>query len=1077
MAGPGAPSRFGADRGATAATHSRAAIAAAYLADEAALVDRLARVATLQPVQKVEVAGLARDLVDKVRAGRRQAGGIDEFMAEFALSSEEGVVLMCLAEALLRVPDADTADRLIADKIGGRDWRAHLGHSPSLFVNASTWGLMLTGEVVQLGAAGEGDGFDFLARLVARSGEPVIRQAMRQAMRILGRQFVLGRTIAEALDEAAPWVQRGYRFSFDMLGEAAVTAGDAERYFAAYHEALETVGRADLWRGSLDAPAEERPSVSVKLSALDPRCEPMRAAALVPRLSDRLTALARTAHGVNVGLTIDAEEADRLDLSLAIFEHLVTGFAATGWDGIGLAVQAYGRRALPVLEWIVGLAGRTGRRIPVRLVKGAYWDSEIKRAQIAGLQTYPVFTRKASTDVSYLACARFMIENAARLHPQFATHNAQTLASVKVRAAGTGIEIQRLHGMGQALHRAASEEGGLGLPSRIYAPVGSHQDLLAYLVRRLLENGANTSFVNRLADDRAPVDDIIADPVDLVAALDDIPHPAIPAPGDLFRPERANSGGMLLSEPTVRGPLLSRLRASIDSRARAGALVAGERAPGGAERAVAAPHDPRLVVGSVSDASEADIDRALGLGVIAQQDWDRRGGGARAEMLERAADLVETHREKLMALMMAEAGKTVANALGDVREAADFLRYYAARARAEFSGPVRLPGPTGEANETELHGRGVFACISPWNFPLAIFTGQVAGALAAGNAVAAKPAEQTSLVAAAATRLMHEAGVPGEVLALLPGDGPRVGARLIADPRTAGVAFTGGTETARAIARSLAARDGPLVPLIAETGGLNAMIVDSTALPEQAVRDAIGSAFDSAGQRCSALRVMCVQGDIAGRIIDMLAGAMDTLIVGSPFDETTDVGPVIDEEARGRLEEHKAAMRASARVIRELELPEAAGHGTFVAPAAYEIGSPAEIDREVFGPVLHVLRFEASRLDQLVDFINGWGYGLTLGVHTRIETRARDIAARARVGNVYVNRNQIGAVVGAQPFGGEGLSGTGPKAGGALYLHRFATERTRSTDTTASGGNTTLLSLASADSPEGLVRGRSTKVR
>ena len=1044
---------------------SRAAIAEAYLADEAALVRQLAEDAAVGSGDKREIAKLARELVAKVREGRRQVGGIDEFMTEYALSSEEGVVLMCLAEALLRVPDAATADRLIADKVAGRDWRAHLGQSSSLFVNASTFGLMLTGEVVELGAAHDGEPPDLLGRLIARSGEPIIRQAMRRAMRILGRQFVLGRDMSEALEEAAPWVERGYRFSFDMLGEAAITAADAERYFDAYVGAVGAIGRTELWRASAGAPVSERPSISVKLSALDPRYEPNRQDSVVPALADRLAGLVEAAIDLNVGVTVDAEESERLDLSLAVFERVLAQTAGRSWDGLGLAVQAYSRRALPVLEWLAVLARRSRRRIPVRLVKGAYWDSEIKRAQQAGLDSYPVFTRKASTDVSWLACARYMIDNVRLFHPQFATHNAHSVASVRVLAGPEGVELQRLHGMGQALHRAASEEDGLGLPCRIYAPVGSHEDLLAYLVRRLLENGANTSFVNRLADDRAPVEEIIADPVDVVASLGRIPHPAIARPADLFQPVRANSRGILLSEPTVRGPLIGRLAALLEAPAEAGVTIAGERRTDRTMRDITAPHDRRRVIGRVGEATAEDIDAALQIAAAAQGAWDRRGGIARAEILERAAAVFEEQREPLMALLVGEAGKTLGNALGDVREAVDFLYYYAARARAEFAAPLALPAPTGEANRVSLHGRGAFACISPWNFPLAIFTGQIAGALAAGNTVVAKPAEQTPLVAGAAVELLHRAGVPGECLALVPGEGGKVGAAIVADPRIAGVAFTGGVDTARQIASSLARRTGPLVPFIAETGGLNAMIVDSTALPEQAVSDAIVSAFDSAGQRCSALRVLCVQAEVADHIFELLAGAMGTLMIGDPLDASTDIGPVIDEDARTSLEAHKSAMRRSARVVRELELPDAARHGTFVAPAAYEISGPEAIDREIFGPVLHVLRFAPDRLDQLVDAINRWGYGLTLAIHTRIEARAREIAGRVRVGNVYVNRNQIGAVVGSQPFGGEGLSGTGPKAGGPLYLQRFATERVVSTDTTASGGNAALMSLAPADSP------------
>jgi RHH-type proline utilization regulon transcriptional repressor/proline dehydrogenase/delta 1-pyrroline-5-carboxylate dehydrogenase len=908
----------------------------------------------------------------------------------------------------------------------------------------------------------------YLGRLVSRSGEPIIRQAMRHAMRIMGRQFVLGRTIGEALAEAEAWAERGYRFSFDMLGEAAVTMADADRYFDAYAKAIAAVAGADLWAGERGRPIAARPSISVKLSALHPRYEARRQGEVTAFLVERLAELVGACRDGEVGLTIDAEEQDRLDLGLGVVAALFDHEAAAGWGGLGLAVQAYGRRGRAVIDWIAAGARASGRRVPVRLVKGAYWDTEIKRAQVAGLGTYPVFTRKASTDVAYLACARAMLDGREVIDPQFATHNAQSVASILTRNGGAkGLEFQRLHGMGQALYAHVSEGGRIAAPCRVYAPVGSHEDLLAYLVRRLLENGANTSFVNRLADDEAPIREIVADPVATVRAWNSVPHPRIPSPPSLFRPDRANSAGILLTEPEVREPLVARLAGHLAAPLAAGPIVAGEMRTPGDGTAVTSPQDRSRVVGAVHQSTAADIDQALASAAGAFAAWDRRGGAARAEVLERAADLYEKQRERLMAVIIAEAGKTLDTALGDVREAADFLRYYAARAREDFDAPRALPGPTGEANQVSLRGRGVFACISPWNFPIAIFTGQIAGALAAGNAVVAKPAEQTPLVAALAVGLLHRAGVPAEALHLLPGDGAGVGGALVSDSRIAGIAFTGGTETARAINRGLAARPGPIVPLIAETGGLNAMIVDSTALPEQAVRDAVASAFDSAGQRCSALRVLCLQQEIAPRILELLAGAMAELRIGDPMDYATDIGPVIDEEARAALEEHKVAMRRTAKVICELDLPEAAGRGTFVAPAAYEIDRPGAVSREVFGPILHVLRYRADRLGELVGAINGWGYGLTLGVHSRIEGTAAEVAAAARVGNVYVNRNQIGAVVGAQPFGGEGLSGTGPKAGGPHYLHRFATERVVSTDTTASGGNASLLSLDADPAPDG----------
>ena len=1041
---------------------SRRRIAGYLLADEAAVMSELVDRARLAPAQAREIEGLARRLVEAVRRGRRQAGGIDEFMQEYALSSEEGVVLMCLAEALLRIPDAATADKLIADKIGGRQWQRHVGHSDSLFVNASAWGLMLTGRFIELGNQPRQDVAGYLKRLATRSGEPLIRNAMRHAMRIMGKHFVLGRTIEEALGVARPMGAEGYRFSFDMLGEAAMTMGDARRYFEAYREALAAVARqaGDLKPGDS---VFARPSLSVKLSAIHPRYQAKARDRLDHELVPRLIELGRAAKAQGLGLTIDAEEMDRLDLQLEIFARLASAPELQGWDGLGLAVQAYSKRCYPILEWLAELAVVTGRKLPVRLVKGAYWDTEIKRAQEAGLAGYPVFTRKIGTDVSYLACAKLMLARRDVFHPQFATHNAHTLAAVSVMAEGSGgYEFQRLHGMGQALYAEVVGAGKLDRPCRIYAPVGSHEDLLAYLVRRLLENGANTSFVNRLADDEAPIEAIIADPVREIEKLDRIPHPNIPLPRDIFAP-RINSRGLPLWDDATREPLMAEIGAALARSLKAMPIVAGTEEKGEALQKILSPQDRRVVVGEVSEAGEAQIERAVEAGHRAQIEWDRRGGDARARILERAADLYEASTARLMALLVAEAGKTLDNALADLREAVDFLRYYAARARAGFEEPLRLAGPTGEANELRLAGRGVFVCISPWNFPLAIFTGQVAAALAAGNAVIAKPAEQTPLVACEAVRLLHRAGVPGDILSLLPGDGARIGRRLLADARVAGVAFTGSNETAAIINRALAERQGAIVPLIAETGGMNAMIVDSSALPEQAVRDVLLSAFDSAGQRCSAARLLFVQEDIADKLIAMLKGAIAELKVGDPTDYATDVGPVIDEDARQKLAAHKQRMGREARTIIDLDLGPDTAHGIFVAPCAYELDDISVLKHEVFGPVLHVVRYRAEELPQVCEAINATGYGLTLGLHTRIERTMEEVRRHMRVGNIYVNRNQIGAVVGAQPFGGEGLSGTGPKAGGPHYLHRFATERVVSVDTTALGGNAALLSLAAEE--------------
>ena len=1032
----------------------RSPIAAKLFADETATVRALAADAALSADDQRRVAELARQLVAAVRAGRRQQGGIDAFMQEYSLSSEEGVVLMCLAEALLRIPDPETADRLIADKVGGKNWESHLGQSESLFVNASAWGLMLTGRFVDLGKLARSDVGGYLKKLVTRSGEPIIRNAMKQAMRIMGKQFVLGRTIDEALSIAAPLEKEGYRFSYDMLGEAAFTMEDADRYLASYRDALKTVG-AKTKGDDIFA----RASISVKLSALHPRYEEKQEARVMAELLPRVADLALEAKALNVGLTVDAEEVNRLDLSLELFGRLCEDPRLKGWNGLGLAVQAYSKRAKPVLEWLARVAEQTGRVLPVRLVKGAYWDTEIKRSQEQGFEAYPLFTRKVSTDVSYMACAKYLLSRRDVFYPQFATHNAHSLAAISVMAGNDRrFEFQRLHGMGQALYEQVVGKDKMNQPCRIYAPVGSHEDLLAYLVRRLLENGANTSFVNRLADDEAPIAEIIADPVVEVSKLAEIPHPKIPLPRNIF-PGRDNSKGLALWDDGTRDKLVSGMRDALAKPFEAHALVDGKAETGGPMRRITSPTDRSVVVGTVWEADEAAVTRAMDAAAAAKMDWDLLRGNARAAMLDKAADLYEAHYPRFTALLVREAGKTLDNAIADIREAVDFLRYYAQQARADFESPVMLPGPTGERNEMSLHGRGVFACIAPWNFPLAIFTGQIAAALAAGNTVVSKPAEQTPLVAAEAVRLLHQAGIPQAVLQLLPGDGARIGKVMLAHPALSGVAFTGSNETAAIINRSLAARDGAIPALIAETGGMNAMIVDSSALPEQAVRDVLASAFDSAGQRCSAARLLFVQEDVANRVITMLKGAMAELKVGDPMDYATDVGPVIDEDARAALEAHKARMASEARTIFDLPLPADCAKGTFVAPVAYELSSIKALKREVFGPVLHVVRFAGDRIGDVCASLNATGFGLTLGVHTRIEQTAAEVRRLVRVGNIYVNRNQIGAVVGAQPFGGEGLSGTGPKAGGPHYLTRFATERVCSTDTTASGGNAALMSM------------------
>ncbi|MSP48057.1 MAG: bifunctional proline dehydrogenase/L-glutamate gamma-semialdehyde dehydrogenase PutA [Alphaproteobacteria bacterium] len=1027
---------------------SRAKLQALYRADETQTVEALLAEAGLTLEQMRQVTQSARTLVEEVRKRRVGAGGLDAFLHEYALSSREGVVLMCLAEALLRIPDAETADRLIRDKIGSADWETHLGQSDSLFVNASTWALMLTGRVIGLAEAKDQDWAGVFRRIVRRSGEPVIRQAVTQAMRILGRQFVMGRTIDEALEFAEPMESKGYRYSYDMLGEAARTQEDADRYLAAYRAAIAAIGKAAKGRGPVASPG-----ISVKLSALHPRCEHGKRGRVMAELVPRLVALAEDAATHGIGFTVDAEEADRLEISLDVIAAVSAAPALKGWDGLGLAVQAYQKRATAVVDRLAEIARDSRRRLMVRLVKGAYWDSEVKRAQERGLG-YPVFTRKIATDVAYLAVAKRLLAAPDAFFPQFATHNAHTLAAVRVLAGDLPFEFQRLHGMGEALYEQVIGE----VPCRVYAPVGMHEDLLAYLVRRLLENGANTSFVNRIVDESLPVEEIVADPVSRLRGLAVKPHPRIPHPLDLYRPERANSRGLDLSDDPSLMNLAKAMAEAARAPWRAEPLVGGT-AVAGSERPGFDPADTARRVSAVVEADDATVAKALSSASGAARDWEVTPAEHRALALDRLAQLYEDHMPALMALAVREAGKTLPDAVSEVREAVDFCRYYAARARADFARPIELPGPTGERNRLELHGRGVFACISPWNFPLAIFTGQVTAALAAGNAVVAKPAEQTPAIATYAVRLMHEAGIPGDVVHLLPGDG-KVGARLVADPRIAGVAFTGSTDTARKIARALADRDGPIVPFIAETGGQNAMIVDSSALPEQVVQDAVTSAFQSAGQRCSALRILFLQKEVADRILAMLAGAMKELTLGDPGLLATDVGPVIDADALKMLDAHATRMMREGRLVARTPANPDCARGTFFQPMAVEIDSIRRLPGEVFGPILHVVRYRARDLDRILAEIRATGFGLTLGIHSRIDGTVDRVIRAVGVGNTYVNRNMIGAVVGVQPFGGERLSGTGPKAGGPFYLHRFATERIISIDTTAAGGNASLLSLS-----------------
>ena len=1049
MARPLAPS--------SSSSHPVAAINRHYLGDEEQLVAALADAARLPAAQRERIAERAGKLVEGVRVRQSRRTGLDAFLRQYDLSSQEGVILMCLAEALLRIPDDATADKLIADKISSGDWQAHLGDAESLFVNASTWGLMLTGRLVRPSDADMRDPRGFIARIAGRLGEPVLRAAFRQAMRIMGHQFVMGRTIEEALERSRTEAHRLFRHSYDMLGEAALTKADARRYLEAYDRAIRAIA-ASVEPGT---PMQAAPSISVKLSALFPRYEFTQRRRVIDELAPRLLELALAAHEGNIALTVDAEEAERLELSLELIEQVARAPRLRDWEGFGLAVQAYQKRAPDVLRWLDELAASTHQRLNVRLVKGAYWDSEIKRAQERGYAGYPVYTRKVNTDVSYIACARQLMASGAGLYPQFATHNAQTVATILELAqeAGRAFEFQRLHGMGEELYAQIVGEQAPGVPCRVYAPVGSHEDLLPYLVRRLLENGANTSFVNRIVDEHTPISDIVRDPVAEVDALAQKAHPRIPPPRLLYGGSRLNSKGVNLADPGERDVLLGDIARASRQHWSAAAIVGGK--PIAREKPVERRNPSNLeeIIGSVSDADEAAIEAALAQASRAQPEWEATPAGERAEILERAADLFESRLPELVAYCGREAGRTLPDALSEVREAVDFLRYYAERARAEFGAGLRLPGPTGESNELRLRGRGVFVCISPWNFPLAIFTGQIAAALAAGNAAIAKPAEQTPLIGARAVQCLIEAGVPGDVLHLLPGDGARVGARLVADERVAGVAFTGSTDTAKAIHRSLARREGAIPVLIAETGGQNAMIVDSSALPEQVVLDVVQSGFNSAGQRCSALRVLFVQQEIAPRVEELLAGYMDELQIGDPLQLSTDIGPVIDAPAREVLRDHARTIIKGSRWHHEKRLGPEHERGNFFAPLAVEIDSLSQLTCEVFGPIVHLVRYPASALDQVIEAVNATGYGLTLGVHTRVDATARYIASRVRAGNVYVNRNMIGAVVGVQPFGGRGLSGTGPKAGGPHYLHRFATEQTMTINTAAVGGNASLLAM------------------
>ncbi|MCY9861900.1 bifunctional proline dehydrogenase/L-glutamate gamma-semialdehyde dehydrogenase PutA [Vibrio coralliirubri] len=1006
-----------------------------YMVDETQWLEQLLPLATPSESEKQQISEKTTSLIEAIRADKTSIQMIDALLLEYSLDTQEGILLMCLAEALMRIPDSATADALIRDKLSVADWKSHLKNSDSVFVNASTWGLMLTGKVVGLSSKEQSAG-QAVNRLVNKLSEPVIRKAMHQAMKVMGHQFVLGRSIAEAQKNGKSMRDKGFTYSYDMLGEAALTTADANKYFKDYLMAIEAVGR-DTYVSSKSSPA---PSVSIKLSALHPRYEVANEDRVLTELCDTLEQLLRRAVELDVAITIDAEEADRLELSLKLFEKLYRTDLVKGWGKFGLVIQAYSKRALPVLVWLNRLAKEQGDLIPLRLVKGAYWDSEIKWSQQAGFTDYPVYTRKEATDVAYLACARYLLSPSVRgnIFPQFASHNAHTVSAIAVMTDHKDFEFQRLHGMGDSLYNHAMEAYQQSV--RIYAPVGSHKDLLPYLVRRLLENGANSSFVHRLVDARCPVAELTQHPVDMLLAFDTLNNTKIPLPPAVF-PERKNSYGVNIDIESEAHQFEEQVKGFLNNQWTAGPVINGESLAESMIKAgqnveqVTAPYDRRINVGQVAFANLDHVSAAITGADAAFADWNATSVETKAAALEKLADLMEENLAELVAICHQEAGKTIHDSIDEVREAVDFCRYYAKQAN-NLQG-FELKGFDGLTRIASRQGRGVFVCISPWNFPLAIFLGQITAALVAGNTVVAKPAEQTSLIAARAVELMNEAGFPAGTIQLLPGRGAEIGSALTSHDAIAGVAFTGSTPTAQRINVSLASRNAKPVPFIAETGGQNAMIVDSTALPEQVVRDVIRSAFASAGQRCSALRVLYIQEDIADRVIGLIHGAMDELSVGIPHLHKTDVGPVIDQNAKQKLLAHLENMTNTQKKVAQLSLGTDCEHGDFVPPSAFEIDDISCLKEEQFGPVLHIVRFKASELTQVVDQINQTGFGLTMGIHSRNETTYRWIEKHIRVGNCYINRDQVGAVVGVQPFGGQGLSGTGPKAGGPHYLYRF----------------------------------------
>ncbi|MCR8923800.1 bifunctional proline dehydrogenase/L-glutamate gamma-semialdehyde dehydrogenase PutA [Dasania sp. GY-MA-18] len=1026
-----------------------------YRADEAQVLEGLLAMAEVDKPTQGRIANTALALAGQVRRTAQKGGHIQNLLNQYSLSTNEGIVLMCLAEALLRVPDSTTADRLIRDKLISGDWQAHLGKSDSFFVNASAWGLLLSGRIVRFNPQQQQQHINSLKSTLAKLGEPVIRSAMRQAMGIMGNQFVLGRSIAEASKRATKLEAKGYRYSYDMLGEAARTMADADNYFKAYQTAIAHIGAntkgSDIYKSA---------GISVKLSAIHPRYELLKSERVMDELVSRLKSLAIMAKDCDIGFTIDAEEADRLDLSLDVIEAVFTAPELAGWEGFGLVVQAYQKRALPVLQWVIDLSKRTGKKMMLRLVKGAYWDSEIKIAQVEGLDGYPVFTRKAATDVSYQACAGLLLDNRDVIYPQFATHNAYSVAYILERALQgnngglSGFEFQRLHGMGDGLYDDIISQQGI--PVRIYAPVGEHKSLLAYLVRRLLENGANSSFVNSIVDDELPLSSLVQDPIAKVRSWSQIPNPNIPLPINLYGDERSNSHGIDLSDI----PRLQRLASNSQTWAQQHIKTAADFNLADKTLAVSSsPTDTRHFLGAVPRSSAQQLSQKLDQAAAVYQQWSKLAVDQRAACLERLADKLEQHMDELIALCTHEAGKIVADGVAEVREAVDFCRYYAVQAR-KVCGPHPQWGEHGQ-----LQSRGVVLCISPWNFPLAIFLGQVTAALAAGNTVLAKPADTTCLIASRALALMSECGFPDDVVQLIVTPGPQVGELLLPDPRIAAVMFTGSTGVGEWIAHKLAERSGPRIPLIAETGGQNCMIVDSTALPEQVVDDVIASGFQSAGQRCSALRVLFLQEDIADEIIEMIIGAMQELHIGDPNYLHTDIGPVIDNKALSALQQHAQyldsdAVKGQAKLLYQCKLSDECQHGTFFAPRLYEIDSINVLQQEVFGPIVHIVRYPANQFEQALADINSTGFGLTAGVHSRIQHTAEKVVNTINAGNIYINRNTIGAVVGVQPFGGHGLSGTGPKAGGPSYVYRLTQNTTASSSDTAIDTNTVFSKLA-----------------